>query len=743
MDPIALKSVLVAVEESDSTVAIYDLDSGAELSRIKVGLWPHELALSPDGQTVFVSNFGLKDYDEHIGTPGFSVSIIDLRLGVEKGRLYTFTNRAEFDRLRAPHGLQVSPDGKRLFVNVEADDHMLIFDLDRQNQAPRCVSLRHLALDRFTQRSAYPLPEDAHNFLLSDSGNVLWVYPSQRGVSRINAETGALLASYAAAGIVRGLQFSHDKKALIACEGGRVTVLDPEKLVALSQSRDFAASGEVRQFLYPGVTPDGRLLLCPAVWEGQVWILDTRSLDVVAKVQVGLDPIHICVTEDSKFAYVSHGRSLFVLKLDLHTFAVISKISTRGGPNGIALAKSSPKSGKKKLKFGACLPLSGGSSAEGRDLYAGYQYWQEQTNAAGGLSIGTCVYEVQLAVRDTRSSIVESEIADLTRALIEQDGAGFLLGTYPSPPNLFCARSAASAGIPVVTASGAANVIYEQELKNVFGIMSPANGFLVPTLQWLASSVSPRPRTLMFCACRDPAALGDARTTIEAARTMGFEIITPENSGFPIDPSGAAVFPHLTTQFGPYITAAQAAHPDVLIQTGHLPESVALVKEAARQNFVPMGMIFSVGPALWGFVDQLGSLAQHMIGAAMWSSMQQSCGQDPFVLPSEFAKAFFSRYSMKASYLAAGAYACGLLYQHCLRLAQSADPAAVIQELARVDLDYFYSHIEFNSHGLNERRPVITIQLRKLADGYAHVPLWPPEITGGTEPVWPFPGWPS
>lgn len=82
--------VLVAAEESDSSVAVYDLASGAQLLRIRVGLWPHEVALSPDGQTAYVSNFGLKDYDEHIGTASFSVSFIDLQHAVEKERLYTF-----------------------------------------------------------------------------------------------------------------------------------------------------------------------------------------------------------------------------------------------------------------------------------------------------------------------------------------------------------------------------------------------------------------------------------------------------------------------------------------------------------------------------------------------------------------------------------------------------------------------------------------------------------------------------
>src|SRR5579863_1320520 len=120
------RHLIVAAEESDSTVAFYDSDTGQELGRIAVGYWPHEIAISPDGRTAYVSNFGLKDYDENIGRPGNSISTIDIPSRCEVGRLYT----SGVEGYKAPHGLAFSADAQSLYVNVEKGaGKVLVFDL--------------------------------------------------------------------------------------------------------------------------------------------------------------------------------------------------------------------------------------------------------------------------------------------------------------------------------------------------------------------------------------------------------------------------------------------------------------------------------------------------------------------------------------------------------------------------------------------------------------------------------------
>src|ERR1700733_2164026 len=71
--------ILIVVEESDSSVGFYKAVDGAQVARVYGGTWPHEILVNETATYAFVSNFGLKDYDETIGTPGFSISVIDLQ----------------------------------------------------------------------------------------------------------------------------------------------------------------------------------------------------------------------------------------------------------------------------------------------------------------------------------------------------------------------------------------------------------------------------------------------------------------------------------------------------------------------------------------------------------------------------------------------------------------------------------------------------------------------------------------
>ena len=65
--------LLIVVEESANRVGFYDTICGERVASVEVGFWPHEIEVSADGKTAYVSNFGLQDYDETLGVAGYSV----------------------------------------------------------------------------------------------------------------------------------------------------------------------------------------------------------------------------------------------------------------------------------------------------------------------------------------------------------------------------------------------------------------------------------------------------------------------------------------------------------------------------------------------------------------------------------------------------------------------------------------------------------------------------------------------
>jgi branched-chain amino acid transport system substrate-binding protein len=740
--------MIVAVEESDSSVGFYDPDTGAEIANVRVGLWPHEIAIDTERELAYVSNFGIKDYDEHIGTPGCSISAIDLSLFAETGRFYTFNDGDEYHRRAAPHSVVIDAKRQRLLVNVEAEDTLLRFDLDSGAVATLIDSP---ATTDWDVDGATPLPRGTHTMLLSADGDRLYLGCGPNGLFEVDAATGAVIRSLNCGGAVRGLAFSQDGKQLIVSAGGEVAIVDPATFLVV---RRYAPGWPaVRQFLYPHPTPDGRFLLVPAVWEGQLVRFDLETGEA-SRITVGADPIQMTIPPGSDFAYLGHGRSRFISKIDWQTFREVGRIATRGGPNGLKWAPKSEMPERKRLSFGAAIPLSGPSSSEGQDLRLGYQYWAELVNAAGGMICDGEAYYIDIMFADTCSVVgrADEKLPDgtpardhLTRLAESLCDAGCtaLLGSYPSPPHFALRDVTTARKIPLVTASGAASDIYGAGSKFVFGLMTTAKGFLNASFDLLARQ-QPRPQRVAFIACKDNAATEDALTTAQYIEdALGMTVVGRGPAGVSIR-DRIIPFNHNETDYRAVVREVALLAPDVIAVTGHLGESMALTRELAAQEVEAMAVIFSVGPAMPDFAARLGPMAAYMMGSAMWSPSQDSYGHDRFATPQGFRDAFFERFSKEPSHLAAGAMACGLVIEEAVRRSGSIESGAIAAVLGEgFAMQCFYSPIRLDANGLNAGRPLLTIQLRGTDQKLRAAPLWPPALTGKlTEAAtWPFPGW--
>ncbi len=84
--------MLAVVEENAGHVSFYNYENGNKLGSLEVGFLPHEIAISKDGKTAYVSNFGIKDYDSGIGVPGASISVIDIPNRLDKLRICSKVN---------------------------------------------------------------------------------------------------------------------------------------------------------------------------------------------------------------------------------------------------------------------------------------------------------------------------------------------------------------------------------------------------------------------------------------------------------------------------------------------------------------------------------------------------------------------------------------------------------------------------------------------------------------------------
>src|SRR6266511_587944 len=77
----ALADLLVVLNKSDHEAALVDPRTHQVLAKLPTGRGPHEVAVSPDGRTAYVSNygvFGVFREGQQQQEPGNSLSVLDL-----------------------------------------------------------------------------------------------------------------------------------------------------------------------------------------------------------------------------------------------------------------------------------------------------------------------------------------------------------------------------------------------------------------------------------------------------------------------------------------------------------------------------------------------------------------------------------------------------------------------------------------------------------------------------------------
>ncbi len=400
----------------------------------------------------------------------------------------------------------------------------------------------------------------------------------------------------------------------------------------------------------------------------------------------------------------------------------------RGGALLIAMAVTAmlgglvagPSRGEELLKIGVPLAATGADSREGALTKQGYDLWADVVNAQGGIKVGGTAYRIQIIYYDDQSKPQIS--AELTDKLISQDHVNLLLGPYGSPATFADAAIAEKYRVPMVEANGAARKIFQQGYHYVFGPLSPADQYAAAMLQ-AAATLMPKPQSVAILSADDLFSLEVATGAKTWAEQHGMKILYYQKY-----PSGA---PDLSAS----LTAIKSLQPDLLIGSGHLQESLVIMKEAQSLGVNVKFFGFTVGPTTPDFVKSLGAAAEYVFASSQWTADLKYTGP-VFGSTADYARAFEQKYGFVPDYHAAQSSAGGLTLQLAIEKAGSIDRQKVRDALASLNVETFYGRIKFDPEGLNVYKPMVTVQIQH---GKV-LTVWPPNVASA-KAIYPTPVW--
>jgi len=299
---------LVVLNKEDATLVTVDPASGKVLARVPTGEAPHEVAVSEDGKTAFVGNYGAQ-------TPGSTISIVDLTAMKE-------TRRLDVSPLRRPHGvffrsgaLYFTAEANRIVARYDPASNAIDWMLGTGQAGTHMVWVNRDATRMYTCNIA------------SDSMTII-----ERGA---NAATWNETVVPVGKG-PEGFDVSPDGRELWAAHSrdGGVSILDLEqKKVVQTLALQTKRSNRLK------FTPDGRLVLITDLDAGELLVLDAASRQVTKRIPLGKSVEGILMQPDGARAYVAVNGENYVAVIDLKTLAVSGRIETGRGPDGMAWAK--------------------------------------------------------------------------------------------------------------------------------------------------------------------------------------------------------------------------------------------------------------------------------------------------------------------------------------------------------------------------------------------------------------------
>lgn len=313
----AWADTVLVVCKSDFQVALVDPITEKIVIKLPTGRGPHEVAVSPDGHTAYVSNFGRYSIypagDTAHDQAGNTVTVVD----VESRKV-----RTTFDlgTHMGPHGMVVSHDGKYLWMTSET---------------PQAV----LELDSATGRILHVWKTDqqrSHMIVVTPKETKFYVTNTVSGtVSVIDKLTDAVKVIATGPG-TEGIAISPGGGEVWAASrlDGTVSVISTDSDTILTT---FPSGGKEPKRL--AFTPDGTQVWITNYRSNEVTVFDARSRERLGSLTLPAAPSGVDISSDGRRAYVTSANANKLTVIDVASRTIVDTLPIGTDPDGVAWAK--------------------------------------------------------------------------------------------------------------------------------------------------------------------------------------------------------------------------------------------------------------------------------------------------------------------------------------------------------------------------------------------------------------------
>ncbi len=364
------------------------------------------------------------------------------------------------------------------------------------------------------------------------------------------------------------------------------------------------------------------------------------------------------------------------------------------------------------IVFGGVLPLTGWGADAGEYNRRGYELWEKQVNAAGGL----LDRPVEVKIYDDASD--PTTTARLYERLITEDEVDVLLAPWSDDMTMPATTVAEKYGKPMVTGGATLDAIWARGYQHVNGLLPSSYDYVGVPMRFIADMDGIKTVAILNNELTYTTGFGDAAA--KNAEELGLEVVMHETYGAD------------TTDFTALLTKARSANPDLVVGGTGGEDAVQILRQAKENDLNPKAFYFTIAPVDPEFVRLLGDSAEYVFGTTEWEpSLTALEGVDAFIA------GYTEEYGEEPVEDVATSYGLAQVMAAAVESAGELDDAKISKALRTLEVPTVFGTYKVDPEtGVQTGKKIYVMQIQ---DGERHILA--PEANATATVRFPTPAW--